>query len=153
MALLGDLAALAVTFALTGWLLSLVVLPEPVGAARRAGLALSTAVPAALLAALPGLVLDRLGTTAFLLGVAGLTLLATFRTGTLAALRRSPRQVLGRLRAAPRRAAGRRGVPPAGSAAAPSCRPSWPWRPRRWRGWPCWPPSSRWHARAACRAT
>ncbi len=116
MSLIGDLIALAVTFGLTGWLLSLVVLPEQVGAAHRTGLTLATAVPGALLVALPGLLLDRLGATAFLVGLAVLILVAAIRTGTLAAVRRSPGEVLGRLRATPRRVAeglGRRTLVPA----------------------------------------
>lgn len=106
MSLLGDLFALAVTFAFTGWLLSLVVLPEPVGAARRAGLTLATAVPGAMLASLPGLVFDRLGPATFLPALAALVLAAGLRTGGLSALRR-PGQTLSRLRGVPGRIIGR----------------------------------------------
>ena len=106
---LGDLIALAVTFALTGWLLSLLVLPEPVGAARRTGLTLATAVPGAMLASLPGLVFDRLGPATFLPALAVLAIGAALRTGALSGLRRSPGAALARLRAVPKRIAGRLG--------------------------------------------
>ncbi len=121
MDLLGDLIALAVTFALTGWLLCLVVLPEPVGATNRGGLTLATAVPGAMLVALPGLVIDQLGSTAFLLALTALALAAAFRTGALSALRGAPSEVLSRLRSTPRRIAarlGRRTLVPALMAAA-----------------------------------
>lgn len=74
-----DAAALAVTFGALGWLLGIVAVPQPLGALTRLWLALSLAVPATTLVALPGLFLQRLDLTSVVLATAGLGLAAGWR--------------------------------------------------------------------------
>ncbi len=74
--LLRDLAALIVTFCLTGWLLGLVVIPRALGVTPRALLSLALSVPATVLLATPGLILHRLTPLSFSACLAALAALA-----------------------------------------------------------------------------
>lgn len=81
-----DATALALTFFVSGWLLSLVVAPRPMGAATRAALGFALAVPATVLLAVPTL-LARSLSVATLAG-AGAVLVAAAAARVLPGARR-----------------------------------------------------------------
>lgn len=74
--LVRDLAAFAVTFLLSGWLLGLAIFPGTVGAQLRLQLSLSLSVPATLLISVPALITHQLTLRVYLLSLTVLMLVA-----------------------------------------------------------------------------
>lgn len=76
-----DAAAILVTFALAGWLLGVVVVPERLVAFQRLFLSLALAIPATVLLAVPGLLAGRLSALTFLAWGGLLAIVAARRSG------------------------------------------------------------------------
>jgi len=76
---LTDVAALTVTFGLTGWLLGLVLVPSGLPGAKRLWLSLALSVPATTLLALPGLLTEQLVPVSLALSAGVLMVVAGWR--------------------------------------------------------------------------
>lgn len=74
-----DWMALLVTFALTGGILGVAVIPERLGAGKRTLLSLALAIPATILVAIPTVSLRRLNALTFALGLSVLAAVTVFR--------------------------------------------------------------------------
>lgn len=74
-----DWMALLVTFALTGGMLGVAVIPERLGAGKRTLLSLALAIPATILIAVPAVSLRRLNALTFAFGLCVLAAVAFFR--------------------------------------------------------------------------